>query len=496
MGKVVVAATVIGAATACAVAALVVQRYMKKSRRWGKAMSILKELEEKCATPAWKLNQVADAMTVEMHAGLASEGGSKLKMLITYVDNLPTGKEEGLFYALDLGGTNFRVLRVQLGGKDGGIVSQEFTEVSIPSNLMVGSSNALFDFVAAELAKFVAQESQDFQVPPGRQRELGFTFSFPVMQTSIASGNLIKWTKGFNIDDTVGRDVVAELTKAIERQGLDLHITALVNDTVGTLAGGRYTNNDVIAAVILGTGTNAAYVERAQAIPKWHGLLPKSGEMVINMEWGNFRSSHLPLTEYDYALDAESLNPGEQIFEKIISGMYLGDIVRRVLCKMAEEACFFGDTVPPKLKVTFVLRTPDISAMHHDSSADLSVVGSKLKKIFEISDTSLEVRKVVVELCNIVATRGARLSAAGILGILKKLGKDTVSDGNEGQKSVIAMDGGLYEHYTEYSKCLENTLKELLGEEVSENIIIEHSNDGSGIGAALLAASHSQYLQG
>ena len=34
---------------------------------------------------------------------------------------------------------------------------------------------------------------------------------------------------------------------------------------------------------------------------------------VINMEWGNFRSSHLPLTDYDHALDAESLNPGEQV---------------------------------------------------------------------------------------------------------------------------------------------------------------------------------------
>lgn len=53
-----------------------------------------------------------------------------------------------------------------------------------------------------------------------------------------------------------------------------------VNDTVGTLAGGRYSNPDVIAAVILGTGTNAAYVERAHAIPKWQGLLPKTGEMV------------------------------------------------------------------------------------------------------------------------------------------------------------------------------------------------------------------------
>lgn len=70
-----------------------------------------------------------------------------------------------------------------------------------------------------------------------------------------------------------------------------------VNDTVGTLAGGRYSNSDVIAAVILGTGTNAAYVERANAIPKWQGLLPRSGEMVSNLcicffnRGGNFNPS-------------------------------------------------------------------------------------------------------------------------------------------------------------------------------------------------------------
>lgn len=99
-----------------------------------------------------------------------------------------------------------------------------------------------------------------------------------------------------------------------------------------------------------------------------------------------------------------------------------------------------------------------------------------------------------MELCDIVAVRGARLSAAGIFGILKKLGRDTVRDG-EKQRSVIALDGGLYEHYGRFSACMENTLKELLGEEVAGNILIEHSNDGSGIGAALLAASHSQYLE-
>ncbi|PPD96165.1 hypothetical protein GOBAR_DD06799 [Gossypium barbadense] len=489
---------------------------MKKSGKWEKAMEIVKEFEEKCATPISKLRQVADAMLVEMHAGLASEGGSKLKMLISYVDNLPTGNEKGLFYALDLGGTNFRVLRLHLGGKGRGIVSKQFEEVSIPRSLMTGTSDALFDFIVAELAKFVAQEGMDFELRPGRQRELGFTFSFPVLQSSISSGTLVRWTKGFSIEETVGRDVVAELTKAMEKQGLNMRVSAFVNDPVGTLAGGRFTNNDVVAAVILGTGSNAAYVERAHAIPKWHGLPLKSGEMVINTEWGNFKSSHLPLTEYDHELDAETLHPGEQIYEKVTSGMYLGEIVRKVLRRMAEEAAFFGDTVPPKLKdlqspqplipsgtSDFILRyfkkneeskTPIISAMHQDTSPDLKVVANRLKDILEISNTSLKMRKVIVELCYIVATRGARLSAAGILSILKKMGRDTMREG-EKQRTVIAMDGGLYEHYTEYRNCLENTLNELLGKEVSETVVLELANDGSGIGAAILAACHSKYLE-
>lgn len=493
MGKLVVGVSVVcTAAVVCGVAVLLMKRRMKNSGEWGKVEALLKDFEEKCATPVGKLKQVADAMTVEMHAGLASEGGSKLKMLISYVDNLPTGDEEGLFYALDLGGTNFRVMRVQLGGKEKRIVKHEVKEVSIPQNVMAGSSSeVLFDFIATALAEFVATEGDDFHLPPGRQRELGFTFSFPVKQLSIASGTLIKWTKGFSIEDVVGQDVVGELAKAMERAGLDVRVAALVNDTVGTLAGGRYNNPDVIAAVILGTGTNAAYVERAHAIPKWHGLLPKSGEMVINLEWGNFRSSHLPVTEYDQNLDVESLNPGEQIYEKMISGMYLGEILRRVLCRMAEEASLFGDYVPSKLKIPFILRTPDMAAMHHDESADLKVVGNKLKDISEVPNSTLKMRKIVVELCNIITSRGARLSAAGIVGILKKLGKDTLKDG-ENQRSVIAVDGALFERYTKFRNCLEETMKELLGD-AADSIVIELSNDGSGVGAALLAASHSQY---
>ncbi|KAI3920870.1 hypothetical protein MKW92_053827, partial [Papaver armeniacum] len=109
-------------------------------------------------------------MTAEMHAGLASEGGTKLKMLNSYVDNLPTGDEHGLFYALDLGGTNFCVLRIQLGGRDGRVAKQEFTEVSIPTEMMTATSGELFDFIAKELARFISTGEEGFFLPPGSRR--------------------------------------------------------------------------------------------------------------------------------------------------------------------------------------------------------------------------------------------------------------------------------------------------------------------------------------
>lgn len=61
----------------------------------------------------------------------------------------------------------------------------------------------LFDFIAAELANFVNREGEGFKLHGNPKRELGFTFSFPVKQTSINSGLLIQWTKGFTCDGVV-----------------------------------------------------------------------------------------------------------------------------------------------------------------------------------------------------------------------------------------------------------------------------------------------------
>lgn len=105
-GLVVLGVAVTVAVTACAVAAVVVGKRVKSRRKWRRVVGVLAELEQGCETTVGRLKQVVDAMAVEMHAGLASEGGSKLKMLLTFVDTLPNGYSH-LSYFSHLGFISF-----------------------------------------------------------------------------------------------------------------------------------------------------------------------------------------------------------------------------------------------------------------------------------------------------------------------------------------------------------------------------------------------------
>jgi hexokinase len=268
-------------------------------------------------------------------------------------------------------------------------------------------------------------------------------------------------------------------------------VSALVNDTVGTLAGAHYWDEDVMVAVILGTGTNACYIEKNDFIPKLLHLGPVAGNTIINTEWGAF-SDGLPLTEFDRDMDAESINPGEQIFEKTISGMYLGEIVRRVLAKMAQEHDLFGHSFADKLSQPFVLRTPHLCAMQQDSSNDLGEVELILRDVIGVNESSLAERRAIVDVSDCIVKRGGRLAGAGIAGILQKMESD--SNGLVlGRRTAVAMDGGLYENYPQYRSYMTEAMVELLGPQDSEHIVVEHTKDGSGIGAALLAAANSKY---
>lgn len=124
--------------------------------------------------------------------------------------------EKGNFLALDLGGTNFRVLLITLDGQEFDMKSKIY---AIPQSLMLGTGTQLFDHIAQCLALFVKDLKLEQEVLP-----LGFTFSFPLSQQGLNKGLLVRWTKGFNCSGVVDEDVVALLKEAIARRNVSINI--------------------------------------------------------------------------------------------------------------------------------------------------------------------------------------------------------------------------------------------------------------------------------
>lgn len=76
--------------------------------------------------------------------------------------------------------------------------------------------------------------------------------------------------------------------------------------------------------VIIGTGSNACYVEKACNAELFDKPNQKHGEeVIINTEFGAF-GEHGSLdfirNDYDRDVDLHSINPNNQLFEKMISG--------------------------------------------------------------------------------------------------------------------------------------------------------------------------------
>lgn len=429
-----------------------------------KANSFIQELEHLFAVTPANIREMVAEFHSEMKRGL-SGAKSSLKMLPSFVAR-PRGTEKGRYLALDLGGTNLRILAVELdgNGKAKIIAADKFV---VDKSVMCGSGDALFDFIAQCVTDFLNRSD----IRTSDELALGFTFSFPVEQTGIASGRLIAWTKGFGASGVVGEDVVVLLNKALARKvAASIKITALVNDTVGTLVTKGYSDPSCDMGVILGTGTNACYAEKIATITK-DKTLGQSGEMIINMEWGNF--SKLTQTTYDKDLDRASQNAGFQFMEKMVSGMYLGELTRRIMLDMAQKGALFSGIDYNSLRKDYAFKTEHMSSVATGNFDFLEGFG--------LSTISAHDKDAIRRICQIVSLRAARISGMAIASVIAWM------DPNLENSHTVGIDGSLFEGYPGFKENIIGVFEEMFGI-MANKIRIEVAKDGSGVGAAITAA--------
>lgn len=388
-----------------------------------------------------EVRRIADRFRRAMVLGLAGEQSS-LKMLPSYLGK-PAGSEQGLYLALDFGGTNVRVQLVELLGSGQWVIRQKKAvalkdpQGGYDFTAAQAKAEQLFDFLAAQIAA-VADETRDYR--------LGHTFSFPCYQRGINHAVLIDWTKEIKTTGAKGREVGQLLTEALIRRGLRrVKATAIINDTVGTLLAAAFGDPCADIGAICGTGHNACYYEPARA-------------MIINMESGNFDA--LPLSRYDEQLDAASEKYGTQRLEKMVSGRYLGELVR--LIAVDHLAWHLGANI---------LTAEDLAG----------IIGGAVPRLRELTQLTAQELSLLQEITQVVVTRSARLVTATFLGVLDYIDPELTD------RHTIAVDGSLYEKMPGYANVIKLTLAEALGDKASL-VNVKLAKDGSGVGAAIAAA--------
>ncbi|RKP15472.1 hypothetical protein BJ684DRAFT_6977 [Piptocephalis cylindrospora] len=469
--------------------------------------------------PTPKLLQLHEAFGKSLATSLATHPHSarELPMLPSFIRRRPTGNETGAYLALDLGGTNLRVSLVRLHGQGEWCVESQRAWV-VREEIKSGEGIDLFHWMAECIASFLSSCTKDDDEvasilhgssslsPPKEATDvptmipLGWTFSFPLDQTALDNGKLTMWNKGFTCPGVVGKDVVKMLQHALHQMAIPVRVVAILNDTVGALLASGYKDPHTVIGAIFGTGTNVAY---------WEAGEEEGGVEAINTEWGAFdaqKAHHLPLTRYDRDLDAATANPGDQIFEKMISGLYLGELVRLVLVHLVQTGgghLLGVMSTPPgsgrpdrekgeaMAKRTLILRTHGslgtaaVSMVILDDTPQLTQVDTWLREVLGLEgSSSLRDRRVVRLVCEAVARRASRLGAMALRRILPK----TAPPAPPMEYMSVGGDGSVFEHLPGFRSGMHDGIIEILGVEQGSRIRFDLAKDGSGIGAALAAA--------
>lgn len=291
-----------------------------------------------------QLKEIALSLQAKVEKGL-SEANTEIQCIPTFI-NPNTEIKEGKALVLDLGGTNYRAALIEF--VDGKPVIHP--ENGWKKDLSVMKTPG---FTREQLFKEIADLISELSL--GEEIPIGYCFSYPAESLSDGDAKLLRWTKGVNIqemiDEPVGKPLVEYLNTNLDKTKFTT--AKVINDTVASLfAGLTEQGYDAYIGLIVGTGTNMATFVPADKVKKlpadgnYNGLIP------INLESGNFYPPHLTIV--DEKVDAASDSKGAQRFEKAVSGMYLGEIMKYVFSTTEFEDKFDAQ------KLTHILNYSDM----------------------------------------------------------------------------------------------------------------------------------------
>ncbi len=386
---------------------------------------------------AYDADELLKSFLSEMEKGLNGEASS-LAMIPAYVGDEKSVPSNTSVAVIDAGGTNLRICLARFDEQEVIHVSS-FSKQSMPG-LDRKQSAAEFYTVLVDALEPLKDQFE----------HLGFCFSYPALILPNYDGRLLHWTKEIKVPELVGKRMGKGLLHALEARGITGKKIVVLNDTVATLLAGLSEEHTFSASshigFILGTGTNTAYVEQNKNIGKLAGDRGP-GAQIINVESGGFAA--FQRGPFDRQVDAQSEDPGRHIFEKLISGAYMGLLTLEVLQALAEKEQF-SNRGGAALLIMKTLSTIHINNLLVGKEEDLGVLGS-----VAFTDADREIMKMVF---SGVIDRAAKLTAVNLSATVVKSG-----GGKEASRPVcINIDGSTYYKTYQFADRVQVYLEELL----------------------------------
>ncbi|KAK1988092.1 hexokinase [Colletotrichum cereale] len=295
-------------------------------------------------------------------------------MLPSYNHQLPGGHEVGQYLAVDVGGSTLRVALVGLRGRDAKGSESEILRMSsfkIDSDIRNLEGMAFFDWMAERIWDMVSQDGQD----PSRPMPMALAWSFPIEQTSLKGGRIHGMGKGFlAAEGLMGQDLGEVIESACTARGMNAQLRVILNDGGATLLSQAYVHPATRFGLILGTGVNiAAYLPVFLVGKSKFGDRPRewwdeARDVIVNTELGMFGQDVLTVTRWDRLLKQGHPRPDFQPLEQMVSGYYLGEVVRFALIEAIQTTGLFGGVVPKSLDEPYSLKSETISAVEGDAS--------------------------------------------------------------------------------------------------------------------------------
>ena len=256
----------------------------------------------------------------EMEAGLSGRKSSLL-MLPSYLGVVPDDPPAGEVIAIDAGGTNLRIALVRFTPGSQPVIDR-FEKYRLPGSDGAVSKDEFF----ARIAEYIGDRTEESE-------NVGFVFSFPCEILSDLDGKIILFDKEVRVDDSAGALIRVELNAAFTNMGKKPLKVTVLNDTAAALIGTALTRNvhgmGGYIGLIHGTGTNICYYDPDK-------------KMLINTEAGGY--SGFSQSVCDIEINAESDNPGDQLFEKMVSGAYFSTVALKAARLAAREGVLGPET--------------------------------------------------------------------------------------------------------------------------------------------------------